>query len=148
MDPRWVVRELLTKTIENERQMMMAKLSKGCGSRVQNVILLMSVDCETNVGVADWVAWSGYQGSEDKEESPSTYFTTSAHNLPALPISAMSCSNLCDGTLFQFLSDCVARETISLWDCCKFPCAHANSMVAYPTDTEVGEADPFPFDGN
>ena len=49
----------------------------------------------------------------------------------------MSRSNLHDAVLFQFLSGRVARETITPWDCHKFPCARANSMVAYPMDTEV-----------
>ena len=52
-------------------------------------------------------------------------------------IPAMSRSNLHDAMPFQFLSGCVAGETITPWDCCKFPCARADSMVAYPTDTEV-----------
>ena len=72
--------------------------------------------------------------------------------LPLLPTTyqlyqspVMSHSNLHDGAPFQFLSSCVAGETISPWDCRKFPCAHADSTVTYPTDTEVGEADPFPF---
>ena len=30
-----------------------------------------------------------------------------------------------------------AGQSISLWDRRKFPCARADSMVAYPTDTEV-----------
>ena len=49
----------------------------------------------------------------------------------------MSRSNLRDAAPFQFLSGCVARETITPWDHCKSPCAHADSTVAYPTDTEV-----------
>ena len=49
----------------------------------------------------------------------------------------MSYSNLCDAMPFQFLSGRVAGETITPWDCRKFPCARANSIVAYPTDTEV-----------
>ena len=52
-------------------------------------------------------------------------------------IPAMSHSNLRDAVPFQFLSSRVARETITPWDRCKFPCAWANSMVTYPTDTEV-----------
>ena len=35
--------------------MMMTKVTEGCGPRVQDVILLMSVGHETNVGVADWM---------------------------------------------------------------------------------------------
>ena len=49
----------------------------------------------------------------------------------------MSRSNLCEAAPFQFLSGCVAGETISPWDCHKFPCARADSTVAYPMDTEV-----------
>ena len=49
----------------------------------------------------------------------------------------MSRSNLRDAVPFQFLSGHIARETISPWDRHKFPCAWADSMVAYPTDTEV-----------
>ena len=49
----------------------------------------------------------------------------------------MSCSNLCDAAPFQFLLGHVARETVTPWDRRKFPCARANSTVAYPTDTEV-----------
>ena len=49
----------------------------------------------------------------------------------------MSRSNLRDAVPFQFLSGHIARETITPWDCHKFPCARADSMVAYPTDTEV-----------
>ena len=59
--------------------------------------------------------------------------------LPPIPTSltTMSCSNLRDAVPFQFLLGHVAGETISPWDHRKFPCAQANSMVAYPTDTEV-----------
>ena len=60
---------------------------------------------------------------------PTTYQLT---NTPT-----MSCSNLCDAAPFQFLSGRVAGETITPWDCRKFPCARADSMVAYPMDTEV-----------
>ena len=49
----------------------------------------------------------------------------------------MSRSNLRDAAPFQFLSGRVAGETISPWDRRKFPCARADSTVAYPTDTEV-----------
>ena len=49
----------------------------------------------------------------------------------------MSHSNLRDAAPFQFLSSHVAGETITPWDHRKFPYAHANSTVAYPTDTEV-----------
>ena len=49
----------------------------------------------------------------------------------------MSRSNLHNAVPFQFLSGCIAGETITPWDRRKFPCAQANSMVAYPTDTEV-----------
>ena len=49
----------------------------------------------------------------------------------------MSHSNLRDAAPFQFLSGHIARETISPWDRRKFPCARADSTVAYPTDTEV-----------
>ena len=83
MDPKWVVRELLTKTIESKQQTMMTKLSEAEGREFQSIILLMSVGRETNVGVADWLLWNGYSGSEDEEESPSTHFTTSANHLPA-----------------------------------------------------------------
>ena len=54
------MRELLTKTIENEQQMMMTKLSEAAGQELQSVILLTSVGHETNVGVADWLAWNSY----------------------------------------------------------------------------------------
>ena len=64
-------------------------------------------------------------------------------NSTSLPILLMSCSNLCDGVPFEFLSSYVAGETIILWNCHNFPCARANSMVAYPTSTEVGKANPF-----
>ena len=49
----------------------------------------------------------------------------------------MSRSNLRDATPFQFLSGRVAGQSISPWDHRKFPCARADSTVAYPTDTEV-----------
>ena len=49
----------------------------------------------------------------------------------------MSHSNLCDAVPFQFLSSCVAGETITPWDCHKFPHARADSTVTYPMDTEV-----------
>ena len=52
----------------------------------------------------------------------------------------MSRSNLCDAAPFQFLSGRVAGEMISPWDCHKFPCARADSMVAYPMDTEVRQS--------
>ena len=52
----------------------------------------------------------------------------------------MSRSNLCDAAPFQFLSGRVAGEMISLWDRHKFPCARADSTVAYPTDTEVRQS--------
>ena len=54
------------------------------------------------------------------------------HQLTNIP--TMFCSNLHDGVPFKFLSSHVAGEVISPWDCCKFPCTCANSMVAYPTD--------------
>ena len=64
--------------------------------------------------------------------------------LPLLPTTyqltnrpTMSRSNLWDAVPFQFLSSCVAGETITPWDHRKFPCAHADSTVTYPTDTEV-----------
>ena len=57
------------------------------------------------------------------------------HQLTNTP--TMYHSNLCDAVLFQFLSGCLAREMITPWDCRKFPCAHANSTVAYPMDIEV-----------
>ena len=50
------MRESLTKTIENEQQMMVTKLSEAKGQEFQNIILLMSTGCEMNVGVADWSA--------------------------------------------------------------------------------------------
>ena len=49
----------------------------------------------------------------------------------------MSHSNLRDAVSFQFLSGRIAGETISPWDHRKFPCAQADSTIAYPTDTEV-----------
>ena len=49
----------------------------------------------------------------------------------------MSRSNLRDASPFQFLSGRVAGQLISPWDRRKFPCARADSTVAYPTDTEV-----------
>ena len=49
----------------------------------------------------------------------------------------MSRSNLCDAAPFQFLSGRVAGEAISPWDRRKFPCAQADSTIAYPTNTEV-----------
>ena len=49
----------------------------------------------------------------------------------------MSRSNLRDALPFQFLSGRVAGQSISPWDRRKFPCARADSTVAYPTDTEV-----------
>ena len=49
----------------------------------------------------------------------------------------MSHSNLRDASPFQFLSGRVAGQSISPWDRRKFPCARADSTVAYPTDTEV-----------
>ena len=49
----------------------------------------------------------------------------------------MSRSNLCDAAPFQFLLGRVAGETISPWDRRRFPCAQADSTVAYPTDNEV-----------
>ena len=60
MDLKWVVRELLTKTVENEQQMMMTKLSEAKGQEFRSVILLMSMGREINVGVADWLAGNGY----------------------------------------------------------------------------------------
>ena len=54
------MRELLKKTIENERQMMMIKLSEAKGREFQSIVQLASVGCEMNMGVADWLAWSGY----------------------------------------------------------------------------------------
>ena len=49
----------------------------------------------------------------------------------------MSRSNLRDASPFQFLSGRVAGQSISPWDRRKFPCARADSTIAYPTDTEV-----------
>ena len=49
----------------------------------------------------------------------------------------MSRSNLRDAAPFQFLLGRIAGETISPWDRHKFPCTWADSMVSYPTDTEV-----------
>ena len=49
----------------------------------------------------------------------------------------MSRSNLRDAMPFQFLSGRISGETISPWDRHKFPCARADSTVAYLTDTEV-----------
>ena len=61
--------------------------------------------------------------------------------LPLLPtilsLPTMSRSNLRDASPFQFLSGRVAGQSISPWDRRKFPCAWADSTVAYPTDTEV-----------
>ena len=50
------MRDLLTKTIENEQQMMMTKLTEDHGLRGQDVTLLMSIGHEMNMGVADWMA--------------------------------------------------------------------------------------------
>ena len=68
------------------------------------------------------------------------------HQLTNTP--TMSHSNLCDAVPFQFLSGCVAGETITPWDRHKFPCARADTMVTYPTDTEVLAKFILPVDGN
>ena len=75
--------------------------------------------------------------------------------LPLLPTTyqltnnpTMSRSNLCDAVPFQFLSGHVAGETITPWDHRKFPCARADSTVAYPTDTEVLANFILPFVGD
>ena len=60
----------------------------------------------------------------------------------------MSRSNLHDAAPFQFLLGCIAGETISPWDRRKFPCARADSMVSYPTDTEVLANFILPFVGD
>ena len=49
------MRGLLTKTIENEQQMMMTKVTEGCGLRVRDVTLLISAGHGMDVGVADWM---------------------------------------------------------------------------------------------
>ena len=54
------MRELLTKTIENERQMMMAKLSEAKGREFRSIIQLTSAGRKMNVGIADWLGWNGY----------------------------------------------------------------------------------------
>ena len=95
------------------------------------------------MGVADWMVQSGYQGSEDEERFPLTCFTTSTNHLPAYQLLLMSHSSLCNGAPFEFLSSCIAGETITFWDHRNFPCAHADSMIAYPTSAEVGKANPF-----
>ena len=68
------------------------------------------------------------------------------HQLTNIP--TMSHSNLCDAALFQFLCSHVAGKTITPWDCHKFPCAQADNMVTYPTDTEVLVKFILPFAGN
>ena len=60
----------------------------------------------------------------------------------------MSRSNLRDASPFQFLSGRVAGQSISPWDRHKFPCARADSTVAYPTDTEVLAKFTLPFVGD
>ena len=40
--------------------MMMIKLSEAEGQEFQSIILLMSVGQETHMGVADWLAQTGY----------------------------------------------------------------------------------------
>ena len=59
-DPKWVVRESLTKTIRNERQMMMTKMTEGRGPSVQYVILLTSAGRWMNVLIVDWLTGNGY----------------------------------------------------------------------------------------
>ena len=54
------MRESLTKTIENKRQMMITKLSKAKGREFQDVILLMFAGRKMDVGVADWLGRNGY----------------------------------------------------------------------------------------
>ena len=59
-DLEWVVRELLTKTIRNEQQMVMTIVTKGRGLSVQSVILLASVGRMMNVSIPDWLTKNGY----------------------------------------------------------------------------------------
>ena len=57
----------------------------------------------------------------------------------------MSCSTLHNGAPFEFLSGCVSEETITPCDCCNFPCAWADSCIAYPSNTEVAKPILFAF---
>ena len=59
-DPRWVVRESLTKTIRNEQQMLMTNVTEGRGSSVQSIILLTSAGRVMNVLIPDWLVKNGY----------------------------------------------------------------------------------------
>ena len=60
MDLRWVVRNLLTKTIRNEQQMVMTNVTEGQGPSVQGVILITSAGHLMNVPIPDWLAENGY----------------------------------------------------------------------------------------
>ena len=108
--------------------------AKVCGPRVQSVILLMVVGCETNVETDDWMVWNGYQDSKDEEESP----INSLYPLSYPPTSlTMSHSNLCDLASFEFHTGQVAGKTITSWDCHSFPCAAVDSTVPYPSNKQV-----------
>ena len=54
------MRESLTKTMDNEQQMVMTIVTKGQGSSIRSVILLMSTGRVTNVPISDWLAENGY----------------------------------------------------------------------------------------
>ena len=54
------MRESLTKTIRNKRQMVMTNVTKGRGSDVQRVILLTSTGYLMNVPIPDWLVENGY----------------------------------------------------------------------------------------
>ena len=51
------------------------------------------------------------------------------HQLTNIP--TMSRSNLRNAAPFQFLSSHVAREMITPWDCCKFPCARCPDTIVW-----------------
>ena len=54
------MRKSLTKTIRNERQMVMTMVTKGRGPSVRNVIWLKSVGRLMNVLSSDWLTENGY----------------------------------------------------------------------------------------
>ena len=60
LDPKWVVRESLTKTIRNKRQMVMTNMTKGQGPSVRCIILLTFAGRLMHVPMADWLAKNGY----------------------------------------------------------------------------------------
>ena len=136
MDLRWIMRALLTKTIENKWQRMIMIETKVCGSRVWGIILLMIVGhkMKMNVKIDDWMVGMVIRVPRTKRNPPSTCFTFPTNQLPVLP---MFHSNLYDGTPFEFCSSHVNGQTIMHWDHCDFPCAVADSTVSYPSNTEV-----------